>query len=111
MNLKTMSRLGVLYDNDTSNTNYTSNTYNTNIDVYWNDNDDSLSASSTMYRQMPINTGNSANATFYGDFPFITQLGAFRQRAIRVSYGGDNTKSNLPITFRGIEVDINKGQQ
>lgn len=41
-----------------------------------------------------------------GDFPFITQLGAFRQRAFKVTFKGDTN-----ILYKFFEVDINKGVQ
>src|SRR3990167_5186 len=44
--------------------------------------------------------------SFNYDFPVIGQLGSFRRRAFRIRY-------SLPhlISFMGLEVDINKGQQ
>jgi hypothetical protein len=39
-------------------------------------------------------------------FPFVTQLGTFRQRAFEVT-----TTSSYPVRYNGFEVDINKGQQ
>jgi len=44
--------------------------------------------------------------TFNFDFPVITQLGAFRRRAFRISY-----LSTFPFRLDGMEFDINKGSQ
>lgn len=40
------------------------------------------------------------------DFPFVTQLGMFRYRAMKVTYTGDSS-----IQLRSFNVDINRGQQ
>lgn len=49
---------------------------------------------------------NTLDLTSTVNFPFITQLGNFRQRAFRIAYFG-----NYSIRYKSIEMDINKGQQ
>jgi hypothetical protein len=51
----------------------------------------------------PYSTAESSN-----NFPFLTQLGSFRQRAFKIRWGDS---SNSFVRLRAIEVDINKGQQ
>lgn len=53
-------------------------------------------------RYVEITNASSA----YTNFPFITQLGQFRQRAFRFIY-----TDSVNIRFKWMEVDINKGQQ
>lgn len=87
LNLKTMSRFGIVY----TSTNYTINDI---ITIWWDD--------GGRYSDM---VGNRQLPKFYA-FPFITQLGSFRQRCFKIT-----TDTAYPIRYRAIEVDINKGQQ
>lgn len=89
-NIKYMSRFGVLLTDHTSTTSTTDG-----LNVSWSDDDSQ--------------TYNTPRALYFGatyNFPFLTQLGAFRQRAFKVSYAGDAF-----LRFKSIEMDINKGMQ
>jgi hypothetical protein len=85
LNLKFMSRFATnmtFNDPDASPT----------ITVYWSDGD--------------YNFSNSADMVVNYEWPFITQLGAFRRRAFKIV-------CNEPymVRYKYFEVDINKGQQ
>lgn len=88
LNRKFMSRLGIFYDR-----------YNEAgaISVQYSDN--GMLTFSTA-RTMAGNTQTSD-----GGFPFITQLGSFRNRGFKISTSGSKGR------FYYVEVDINKGQQ
>jgi hypothetical protein len=96
LNNKTMSRFGIVA---------TLNTY-TNVDtlVYVQYSDDDYTTWST------AQTLELASTT---KFPFVTQLGLFRQRSFVVTAGQDGVGSaNKPfVKYKFFEVDINKGQQ
>ena len=92
-NLKTMSRFGVYMTENTSSTS-TSGTPIT-ISVSWSDDD---YATFTTARDLVFGAGLN--------FPFITQLGSFRARSFRISYA-----DTCFLRFKGLEMDINKGQQ
>lgn len=70
------------------------------FNVQWNDYDYHYLYWTTA-RTVTIN--NPSGGTY---FPFITQLGTFRRRAFRVY-----SNSGYVIRTRGMELDINKGQQ
>lgn len=86
LNRKFMSRMGVGYNSDSPVT----------INIQWSD--DSNKTFNTA-----VSLGSSINAS--DGFPFITQLGAFRQRGFLLSTSGGRIRYNYA------EVDINKGQQ
>lgn len=88
-NLKTMHRLGVDYS-----------VYNgsTETDIPY------VATNDTDFRGT-WGTARRLAASVYNQFPFLTQLGAFRRRAFKVYCSG-----GVRI-WRGLEVDINKGQQ
>lgn len=92
-NIKYMSRMGVGVTESTSST-ATSGSAIT-LSVSWSDDD---YATFTTARDLIF--GGAYN------FPFITQLGAFRQRAFKLTYAGTSF-----LRYKFIEMDINKGQQ
>ncbi len=92
-NLKTMHRFGVKIQESTSSTS-TSGAPLT-VSVSYSDDD--------------YATYSTARDLIFGaslKFPFLTQLGAFRQRSFKLTYA-----STSFLRFSGIEMDINKGQQ
>lgn len=89
MNMKTMSRMGVEVTTNTSSSSAV------NLTVSWSDDD---------YKTWATDRTMDVSGTT--NFPFITQLGAFRQRAFKITYAGDQFLRYKSITF-----DINKGQQ
>lgn len=92
-NIKTMSRFGVNVSTGNSSTSTSGATVTVNVS--WSDDD---YATFTSARELIF--GPSLN------FPFITQLGSFRQRAFKLTYAGTNF-----IKYKSITMDINKGQQ
>jgi hypothetical protein len=92
-NVKTMSRLGLTVTENTS----SSSTSGTplQIGVSWSDDDYSTWSS---VRNLVFAAANK--------FPFLTQLGLFRQRAFKFTYASTSFLRYKQITF-----DINKGQQ
>ena len=92
-NLKTMHRFGVKVTESTSSTS-TSGAPLT-LSVSYSDDD--------------YATYSTARDLVFGaslKFPFLTQLGAFRQRSFKITYA-----STSFLRFSEIEMDINKGQQ
>lgn len=92
-NLKMMHRFGVKMQEGTSSTS-TSGAPLT-VSVSYSDDD--------------YATYSTARDLIFGaslKFPFLTQLGAFRQRSFKLTYA-----STSFIRYSGIEMDINKGQQ
>jgi hypothetical protein len=87
LNRKAMHRLGI----KVLNSNYNSAT---DVSVYVSDDDATWALVGTLHAQPGV------------DFPFVTQLGTFRQRAIKLVYSG-----TYAVRFLEIQVDINKGQQ
>lgn len=92
-NKKYMSRLGVQLTENTSSATTSGSTVTLNVS--WSDDD---------YATYNTPVGLIFGATL--DFPFITQLGSFRQRSFKLSYSG-----TLFLRYKSLEVDINKGQQ
>jgi hypothetical protein len=90
LNLKTQSRFGLLFTSP----NYTSSTVEDFI-ISWEDTGRYVDFTTNM---------RTLKKSF--TFPFIVQLGSFRQRAFSIA-----STSIYPIRYIGIEVDINKGQQ
>lgn len=90
LNNKTMSRFGLELTTSSGTTN--------TVYVAWA-NDYSFSS---------FGAGVSGSFDVYSqtNFPFLTQLGNFRQRAFKVFYFGNDS-----IRYKSIEMDINKGQQ
>lgn len=88
LNLKQMHRFGVRLVNSNGDS-------TTNLAISYSDTDNNTWSS--------LGTITAAPGT---NFPFITQLGAFRQRAMKVTYTG-----TYAIRFDAFHVDINKGQQ
>jgi hypothetical protein len=91
-NSKTMSRFGMTVA-DNSSTAATSGASVT-LNVSWSDDD--YATFSTPRELIYSNTLQ---------FPFITQLGMFRQRAFKVTYAGTQF-----LCYKSITMDINKGQ-
>lgn len=91
LNNKTMSRFGVFATLSGG-----SGVATANIDVTWADKDYNWGSGGT----------GTINITASNQFPFITQLGQFRQRAFRLVYQGIYS-----IRYKFLEMDINKGQQ
>jgi hypothetical protein len=89
-NRKYMYRFGVILTDHTSTTSTTDG-----LSISWSDDD-----SQTYTTPVPLYFG----ATY--DYPFITQLGSFRQRTFKITYSGDAF-----LRLKAIEMDINKGQQ
>lgn len=90
MNRKFMYRLGV---------NYIPNSVNLVASVQYSDN------VARTYSTAQAIMSSTRSSTLEDTYPFITQLGQFRQRGFLISStGGKNT-------WNYIEVDINKGQQ
>lgn len=92
-NVKSMHRFGVNVTNNTSS--ITTSGATVSISVSYSDND--------------YATFSTTRSLIFGaslDFPFLTQLGMFRSRAFKLTYA-----STLFLRYKGIEVDINKGQQ
>jgi hypothetical protein len=94
LNRKFMHRLGVMAECNDS-------TLVTLWNVMWNDQD-------YKYTKWvgPVPLTAAADATSQDHWPFITQLGQFRRRAIRLY-----CTTGKVLTAKYIEVDINKGQQ
>jgi hypothetical protein len=90
LNAKTMSRFGAEITDSASTTSTT-----VELSVTWSDND-----YATYNAAVPLKYGASLN------FPFITQLGAFRQRSFKVFYEG-----TAFLRWKSFVMDINKGQQ
>ena len=100
LNRKTMHRLGISVDFGTNvNLAVLSDRV---LNVAWSDNDYVNFTSNVELDMAPNITGSLENV----GFPFITQLGSFRERSLRLRYSGKQT-----IRYRYIEMDINKGQQ
>lgn len=100
MNRKFMSRLGVDYTNDFDIT-VPELVGNVPRVTYW---DTPQNRATAVAQALPSGFYQNASVTTGGDFPFLTQLGTFRHRWIRVEcYGA--------LEYRYVEVDINKGQQ
>jgi hypothetical protein len=61
------------------------------------------------YTDTPGNSSYTSGGSFGNltDFPFITQLGTFRDRQMKV----DTTTPTAAINWNYLEIDINKGQQ
>lgn len=92
-NVKTMSRFALGVTENTSSVTTSGSTVSANVS--WSDDD--------------YATFNTPVALIFGatlNYPFINQLGIFRQRAFKVTYAG-----TLFLRFKEMEVDINKGQQ
>jgi len=96
LNVKSMNRLGIEMESGESDLQGAAG----NIYIYWSDDD--YKSWSTV-RTLDASTTASGINTYY---PFITQLGMFRRRAIKGVYKGARF-----MRFRGLEIDINKGQQ
>lgn len=93
LNTKFMNRLGVVVEAQSSA--YSSGS--ASLSIYTSD--DNYGTWSSQ-RTIPLTTTGG-----YADFPFLTQLGKFRQRAIKLATSG------YGMRFHFFEVDINKGQQ
>ena len=89
-NRKFMSRLCLGLTDNSSTTDTTSN-----LNVSWSD-DDFATFNSPVALKF--------SATY--NYPFITKLGSFRQRAYKFTYAGTQF-----LRYKFIEMDINKGQQ
>lgn len=100
MNRKFMSRLGVDYINEFDISLPELITYVPRV-TWWDTPQNRTVATAV---SLPSGYYQNAAVSFGGDFPFITQLGSFRHRWIRVECYGS-------LQYRSIEVDINKGQQ
>jgi hypothetical protein len=94
MNRKAMHRLSVDVECADSPTTLVS------FSVSWNDSDYAYLQWSTP-RTLSSRTNNNLDW-----FPFITQLGTFRRRAIRVV-----SVAGKVMRWKAMEIDINKGQQ
>jgi hypothetical protein len=94
MNRKFMSRVGIEIESGDS-----SFTTTDSLTLAWSDNDYQSWSSTTL----PLSTMDAGSSNNY--FPFVTQLGSFRRRAIKGSYVGK------PIRLYKLQIDINKGQQ
>lgn len=92
-NLKTMSRFGVDVATNSSTTATAGSSVTLNVS--WSDDD-----YATFSTPRPLIFSAALN------YPFITQLGAFRQRAFKLTYNGP-----YHLMFKSLNVDINKGQQ
>lgn len=92
-NIKTMSRFGI--DVEVGNSTTTTSGSTVTMSVYWSDDD---YATWTTARELIF--GPSLN------YPFITQLGAFRRRAFKLVYAG-----TVFLRLKSLNMDINKGQQ
>lgn len=92
LNGKTMSRVGLVYTANTIPGNFGGITLYATDDAW-----DSFSQVRTM-------TNPSVSST--EGFPFITQLGRFRQRAFKITFASTNQ-----VRWKALEFDINKGQQ
>lgn len=88
LNSKMMNRFGVLATTSTPNA-------TASVSIQWSDDN---YGTWTTARSLDIKDST--------DFPFLTQLGRFRQRSFRITYSG-----TAPLWFKGLEVDINKAQQ
>jgi hypothetical protein len=75
-------------------------TTNVAYQVSWNDSDYAYNMWST------ARTLNSRSSSTVDWFPFITQLGSFRRRAIRIV-----TVAEKILRWKTMEIEINKGQQ
>lgn len=85
LNLKFMNRFGVVMTTNTQST-------TPSLTLAWSDTD--------------YNFTNSATFTADYNYPFVTQLGAFRRRAFKITGSGA-----VSYRFQLFEVEINKGQQ
>lgn len=92
-NLKMMSRFGVELSESSSTTTVSGTDVTLNVSYT----DDDYSTFSTPRSLIFSGTYN---------FPFITQLGAFRQRAFKLTYSGVKF-----LRYKSLSMDINKGQQ
>lgn len=92
-NRKFMSRFGVEATENTSSTSTADGALL--LSVSWSDDDFAT-----------YNTPRSLRIGAASEFPFITQLGSFRQRTFKVTY--NDTKF---LRYKFFEMDINKGQQ
>lgn len=96
-NRKFMYRLGIDYTNETDPTG--SDTTLTPRVTWW----DTYWGASTA-TPVPLISSYTQGSSNGNDFPFITQLGSFRHRWIRVECYG-------MVIFKNLEVDINKGNR
>jgi hypothetical protein len=96
LNLKTMSRFGIKYTSPSANVGNTTYFFS----IGWVD-------TGQPTRSIRTTLVNSNSEAF--SFPFITQLGSFRQRAFIVAIGGSSS-GIYPIRWKGFEVEINRGQ-
>jgi hypothetical protein len=94
LNRKFMHRLGVSAECSDS-------SLVTLWNVMWNDQDYAYTKWNT-----PVQIPAATNMDTQDHWPFITQLGQFRKRAVRLF-----CTTGKVLTARYIEVDINKGQQ
>jgi hypothetical protein len=94
LNRKFMSRCGVIVEPGDSN-------FSTSdaLTLAWADDD--YQTWTTV--SLPLSVKDASSNNNY--FPFVTQMGSFRRRAIRGSYVGK------PLRLYKLEVDLNKGQQ
>lgn len=90
LNNKTMSRFGLEVTSSGTSTN--------TIYIAWNIDYNFSITGAGVSGTFDINPGVN--------FPFLTQLGNFRQRAFKIAYFGNDS-----IRYKSIEMDINKGQQ
>jgi hypothetical protein len=73
---------------------------NYELSLYYSDDDyQTYSAARTVNIRPPTTSGVSG-------FPFLTQLGMFRERSFKLSYS-----SRFYLEYEDLELDINKGQQ
>jgi hypothetical protein len=92
-NTKSMHRFGVDMTENTSSTSTSGSTISLNVS--WTDDD-----FATFSTERSLIFGASLN------FPFLTQLGQFRQRAFKITYA-----DTCFLRLKGLEMDINKGMQ
>jgi hypothetical protein len=92
-NVKTMSRFGVELTENSSST--STSGASLTMSVSWSDDD-----YATFTTPVDLIFGGSLK------FPFITQLGLFRQRAFKLTYA-----NTLFLRLKSLVTDINKGQQ
>ena len=107
MNLKTMHRVGVDYVNSKDGTTLpvgSDATYYIPRVSYWDSTVSTYWQKSTRVLPYAYSLNTSSTPGLQLNFPFLTQLGAFRRRWLQVSsYGA--------LQYRYLEIDINKGQQ
>lgn len=108
LNRKFMHRLGVVYEQPNGVGELVGLALG-NLPIFWSDNNGQTYSSSSI--TFDYSSANLANGNNY-NFPFVTQLGSFRQRTFKIetSFATGVTQA-MPFKLKYFEVDINKGQQ